>query len=113
MNKLGCLTETEQKAVERFSVLVKKKLGSELILIKLFGSKIRGDFNKDSDIDILIVVKKDRLTNKKKIFDVLENIDPYFELKISPVIFTEYEYTKNKEMQSTFTEAVEKEGVSL
>ena len=113
MKNFKRLTDRERQAIEEFSFLVKKKLGNELVLMKLFGSKARGDFDKDSDIDVLIVVKKDRLRNKEKIFDILEEIDPYFELKISPVIYTEYEYLKNKEMESTFTEIVEKEGIAL
>jgi len=107
------LTDKEKKAIKRFSSEAKEKLGKELLLIKLFGSKVRGDFDKDSDIDILIVVKKDYFINKEKIFDILFSIDPYYEVKISPVIYSEYEYKKNKELESPFVEIVKREGINL
>ncbi len=113
MNTPECLTDKEKKAIETFSSKVKEKLGKELILIKLFGSKVRGDFDKDSDIDILIVVKKDYLINKENIFDVLFDIDPYYEMKISPVIYSEYEYERNKELESPFVEIIQREGINL
>jgi len=37
---------------------LREELGEDIVLIRLFGSKIRGDFTKDSDIDIFILVKK-------------------------------------------------------
>jgi len=39
----------------------------------LFGSKVRGDFDKDSDIDILIVVKKD--LSKYRLEDSKEKLE--------------------------------------
>ncbi len=33
-------------------------MGNYILNIRLFGSKVRGDFEKDSDIDIFILVRK-------------------------------------------------------
>lgn len=112
MNKANFLTEREKKIVDRFSSDLKEALGENLIRIKLIGSKVRGDFDRDSDIDILIIVK-DYLLNKEKAIDILYGIDPYYENRISPIIYSEFEYTKNKELQSPFVETVEKEGTDL
>lgn len=112
MKKKDFLTKKEDKVVKKFSSKLKSALGKDLILINLIGSKARGDFEIDSDIDILIVVK-DYFHDKEKILDILYNIDPYYETKISPIIYSEFEYKKNKEFQSPFILAVEKEGVNL
>jgi hypothetical protein len=112
VNNINFLTEREKKAVDKFSSELKATLGEDLVLIKLIGSKVRGDFDKDSDIDILIIVK-DYLVDKEKVIDVLYSIDPYYEAKISPIIYSEFEYKKNKELESLFIEEVEKEGVNL
>jgi len=113
MGSLKWLTKEEEKAIEKFSSRLKKELGDRLVTIKLFGSKSRGDFDRDSDIDIFIVVRNDRFLIKKRILEILDEIDPYFELKISPVIYSEYEYKVNKEMRSTLAEIVQKEGIGL
>lgn len=112
MNKSDFLTEKEKMVVERFSSMLKSALGKNLILVKLIGSKARGDFGSKSDIDILIIVK-DYLSDKEKVIDILYNIDPYFDVKISPIIYSEFEYEKNKELESPFIIKVEKDGVNL
>lgn len=112
MIKSGFLTEKEKMMVERFSSMLKSALGKNLILAKLIGSKVKGDFGSESDIDILIIVK-DYLSDKEKVIDILYNIDPYFDVKISPVIYSEFEYEKNKELGSPFIIKAEKDGVNL
>lgn len=112
MNKANFLTEREKKIVDRFSSKLKETLGENLIQMRLIGSKIRGDFDRDSDIDILIIVK-DYLLNKEKVIDILYSLDPYYENRVSPIIYSEFEYKKNKELESPFIETVEKEGIAL
>lgn len=55
-DKYRYLTVEERKAVENLIRSIKKQLEDRIKLIKIFGSKIRGDFRADSDIDILIVL---------------------------------------------------------
>ncbi|MFQ5686879.1 MAG: nucleotidyltransferase domain-containing protein [Candidatus Scalindua sp.] len=112
MSKSDFLTEKEKMVVERFSSRLKSALGKNLILVKLIGSKARGDFSSESDIDILIIVK-DYLSDKEKVIDILYNIDPYYDVKISPIIYSEFEYEKNKELESPFIIKVEKDGINL
>lgn len=65
------LTATEKKVIENFARLVRAALGDNLIDVEIFGSKVRGDFKKDSDIDILIVVKERTLDVMDKIAEWL------------------------------------------
>lgn len=112
MSKSDFLTEKEKMVVERFSSRLKSVLGKNLILVKLIGSKARGDFGSESDIDILIIVR-DYLSDKEKVINILYTIDPYYDVKISPIIYSEFEYEKNKELESPFIIKVEKDGVNL
>jgi predicted nucleotidyltransferase len=52
------LNDKERKGINRFVELIKELLGENLVLMKLFGSKVRGDSNEESDIDILLVLKE-------------------------------------------------------
>lgn len=45
---------------------------NDIIEVKIFGSRARGDYNKSSDIDLAIKFSKDG--NKLKIIDKLEDI---------------------------------------
>lgn len=92
---------------------LRDKFGENICFIRLFGSKVRGDFTKDSDIDMLLVFQLKSIEVRNKIYDILFEVDPDYELKISPQIMSLYEYQKNEELQSPFIEKVKKEGIEL
>lgn len=110
--KYEYLTKKEAQVVSSFVKKLKEKLGNEIVFIKLFGSKVRGDFTKDSDIDIFILVKR-----KKGVRDKISDISAeYFyktDVPISTVVSSVFEYKKNKELKSFFLEKLETEGVTL
>jgi predicted nucleotidyltransferase len=109
---LGFLNSIEKKVIKAFVKELKEKLGNEIITIRIFGSKVRGDFEKDSDIDIFILVKRKR-DIRDKISDIAANYFFQFNVPLAPVVYSLLEYEKNKELGSFFFEQVEKEGVVL
>lgn len=76
IKKMDTLTSDEKDAVLEFSELLRQKLGSLVKEIILFGSKVRGDSKKDSDIDVLIVLNKLSWKIKKTVSELAaeENI---------------------------------------
>ncbi len=107
------LNKQERKAIKKFKKELKKELGEQIVEIKLFGSKARGDFNKNSDIDILVVLKNDSEKNKDKVFDVVQNILLEFEVLLSPVIFAKQEYNYLNKIPSIFMQNLKFEGVRI
>lgn len=51
------LEENERAAILAFAQSVRDFLGADLCHVWLFGSKARGDFQDDSDLDLLIVLR--------------------------------------------------------
>ncbi len=84
-----------------------------LVSVKLFGSKIRGDFSAHSDIDILLVVKEKNYSLREQIYDILLQIDLEYDPKISLKIFSVDEMEKNKQLDSPFFENIKREGIQL
>ncbi|MEW6607168.1 MAG: nucleotidyltransferase domain-containing protein [bacterium] len=107
------LNKREKKIIRAFVKELREKFGENILSIRLFGSKVRGDFAKDSDIDVLLVFQVKSVKVRDKVYDILFGIDPDYELKISPGIMSLYEYQKNEELHSPFIENVEKEGIKL
>lgn len=110
---IGYLTKKEEVKLMDFVKRVKKLLKDQLVLLEVFGSKIKGNFTQDSDIDILIVVKNKDIMLKSKIYDILFDIDPYYDYKISLIIYSLFEYEQNVRLKSPFIENLEKEGIRL
>ncbi len=107
------LTKIEKKVIIAFVRELREKFGEDILSIRLFGSKVRGDFNRDSDIDVLLVFQIKSEKVRDRVYDILFGLDPYYELKISLTIMSLYEYQKNEELHSPFIENVEKEGIKL
>jgi len=54
---LGYLTSREKAALSEFVARLREKYADQVVLVTLFGSKVRGDFDEESDLDVLVVVK--------------------------------------------------------
>lgn len=107
------LRPQERKAINVFSQRLKRALGKQLVSVQLFGSKARGESNRDSDIDIYIVVKEKTM----KLINIISEIDAgilnEYDILLSPVVYSVKEEKINLEMHSFFFEAVQKEGIAL
>ena len=107
------LRDSEKKAVALFASRAKTSLGANVLNIKIFGSKVRGDFQRESDIDILIVVRDRDARVREYISEIASDLNLEFDCLLSPVIYTETEYNRNRHFNSLFAENLEKESIAL
>ena len=107
------LTETERQGLERFKATLQSLLGENLVSLRLFGSRARGDASEDSDLDVLIVLQnKDRKLCRRIVEESLE-IDLAYDTNLAATILSAQEYRQNREYGTPFYRNVEKEGVAL
>jgi len=113
MNNRLALNQKEEQAVKAFVSAIRKKLKDQLLEIKIFGSKVRGDYSQDSDIDILIVLKERSKYIIDTLYEKLLDIELEYDSKISLTIFSEAEYQHNVNAHTPFMESLANEGVAL
>ncbi len=103
----------ECRGIEFFVQKVKRLAGKDLLQIRLFGSKIRGDFADFPDLDLLVVLRKKDI----KVYQAISKIAAHSNLKyncvLSPIIYSLKEYEKNRAFKTPFIQNIEREGVSL
>ena len=81
--------------VYQFSQELKKIIGKNLSKIIVYGSYARGDYNCNSDVDIMILVKMSNSDIKKienQVYDLAFEIEMNTGIDISPIIKNESEY---------------------
>lgn len=117
-NFLEKLPKNEQKAIEEFKDGLIKKLGGNLVLLRLYGSKSRGDWRTDSDIDLLAVVKNKNQTvvgNSGIISKLKYNIMARYNFRVllSTIVYSLNEYQKRSNPPTSFFYTVNNEGRDL
>lgn len=92
---------------------LKLLLGDSLIKMVLFGSRARGDYDEDSDIDIAIIVRSLSKELKNEIFNQVAEIELKYLKSISSIIFSETEFNRLKERERRVALDIESEGILL
>ncbi len=82
--------------------------------IILYGSEARGDAHPDSDIDVLILIDKDKVTfnDQKKIAYPLYDFEFDTGVAISPLIFSRKQW-ENRPFKTPFYLNIINEGIEL
>lgn len=104
-----------EKIINAFIKKVKEILGDRVKKIVLYGSYARGDFNKNSDVDIMILTdlnEKEIEEYRDKISDIAFEIQLEKEIYISPIIKNIDKYNERINI-IPFYMNVQKEGVEL
>ena len=107
------LSVSEKYIVEEFKRQVEQRFPGELIRVVLFGSKVRGDATRESDIDVLVVIHSEgwRLGDEIRFLGYALELEHGVVLSIQ--VMSERHYEELRLFGSQFFKAVEREGVSV
>jgi predicted nucleotidyltransferase len=105
------LLNKEKKALQQ----LKKELSQRynLYWLKIIGSKVRGDSDKESDIDVVIVLDNVNWDIEKQVYELCFHIGLEYDVLISPIIYSVQETNDTLIKATPFFMSVEKEGVVL
>lgn len=84
-----------RNVVYKFSLQLRKLLGSSLSKVILYGSYARGDNHDFSDVDLMILVKMSDSEIKRienDVYDIAFEIEIETDIDISPIIKNEAQY---------------------
>lgn len=107
------LSVSEKHIVEEFKRQVEQRFPGELIRVVVFGSKVRGDATRESDVDVLVVIHSEGW----RLGDEIRSLGYALELEhgvvLSIQVMSERHYEELRLFGSQFFKAVEREGVSV
>ena len=114
MGKLKYLTMNEKQALDELILNLREKFGNQLKEIKLFGSKMRGDYDKASDIDLFLVFANEvDWRFKDVIYEMIFDINLKYDVFISARIYSITKINENKIKTLPFIKNVVQHGVDL
>lgn len=102
-----------KEVVSQYSLEAKRQFGSSLKLVILFGSCARGDYDDESDIDILILldIAPEKLPEaRRKMRPIADKLDLQYDVVISAIFQNYFTYEEYKEA-SGFYKNIEREGL--
>lgn len=107
------LSVLEKNIVEEFKRQAEQRFPGELIRVVLFGSKVRGDATRESDVDVLVVIHSEGW----RLGDQIRSLGYALELEhgvvLSIQVMSQRHYEDLRLFGSQFFKAVEREGVSV
>ncbi len=94
-------------------MVLEKVLGDNLLELRLFGSKARGDARKDSDVDVLIIISSGDWRMSDVVYGIATDILLETGVCISPKVISRKEYDHLCDMGNPFLKNVVREGVTV
>lgn len=85
----------------------------KLLWMKLIGSKARGDFDEESDIDIVIALENVDWDIERDIYETCFYLGLKYDIVISPIIYSEKDINDTFTRITPFYRTVESEGILI
>lgn len=99
--------------MEELKQALKDLLGDRLIRVSLFGSRARGDYRGDSDMDVAMIVRALTPKGKKEILDLVAELELKYDTPLSVLVFSEEQFQNLKQRERRIALDIEREGIPL
>lgn len=107
------LTSEEREALAELKSALKKLLGERLERFVLYGSRARGDYDPESDVDVAIIVRGMTRELKKRIIDLVADIEVKHITPLSTLVLSEEDFKQLKKSERRIALDIEREGIPL
>lgn len=109
----GALNEIEEKALNEFRTILSKTFGDKVKMLILYGSKARGDYSRESDIDVFVLLDKSDFKVRDQIVDIAYDLFLKYEVLLSPRVINMDEYELLNRWQTTFIKNLQRDGIKI
>jgi uncharacterized protein len=107
------LTPKEKKAVREFIAAVRSAYGDKIHRAALFGSKVRGDYTKYSDVDVLLIVEDDSWAFHKAIIGIDSDIELKYDVLLDIRVISARRWESMKNMQAGLYQNISRDAVPI
>ncbi|MBI1821802.1 MAG: nucleotidyltransferase domain-containing protein [Nitrospirae bacterium] len=109
----SALSEKDRILLKDFKDILLKTFPNEIVEIRLFGSRVRGEATAESDMDVLIVTRHEDYHLSDRIIELACDLLLKHRVYISPKVVSQRHYHQLEEMDSDFLYHIKQEGLLL
>lgn len=107
------LTEKQKAAISGYLEILQKKYQDKILQVVLFGSVARGEFDEESDMDILIVLKNGGNELRDEISMASFDIILTNNVILSPIVMDKKTYGWHKRYKDPLYNSIKRDGIDL
>lgn len=107
------LAPKERKAVREFVRTVRLSYGDKIQRAALFGSKVRGDDTKYSDVDILLITTDDKWRFRQPMSVILSDIALKYDVALDVRVISAKRWESMKTMQAGLYQNISRDAVPI
>ena len=94
------MTTQERQVLRRFKEILTDVLKDRAVVVRLFGSKARGDDREDSDLDVLVIVSGDAWQIADEVYKVATDLLLETGICLSPKVLSRRQFGRLTKDQS-------------
>ena len=113
VDRLGHLTVTEKRALSDFCARLRDKHPEKILDVLLFGSKARGDFDAESDLDLLILVAEEESQLTRDVVGIGSEIDLWYGVVLSEMTMSKARFEWHRRHRAPFYRNLTRESISI
>jgi len=112
-DNLRYLSESERAALEEFIARLREHYADEVVHVILFGSKVRGGFDEESGLGLLVVVKSNDWRFHQQVGDLAVEPMIEYDMVLSILTMGEKHFEKIKCIRTSLYRNLQAEGIEL
>lgn len=113
MSAIGSQPPRVRLALAELKRRLAARWGGDLVTVRLFGSRARGQADAASDVDVAVVLEHAGFREKQQVIDTASDVGLEHDLLISPTVFDRATYERWRGQEHPLVMDIEQEGVPL
>jgi predicted nucleotidyltransferase len=102
-----------QDALKELALRLGARFDDALVLLRLFGSRARGQANAGSDVDVAVVLEHAGWRERCAVIDVAADVGLEYDLDVSPTVLDRSTYERWRDQERPLVLDIEREGIPL
>ena len=109
---IGSLSEKEEQVIKQFKQELIARFPEKIVTVLVYGSKARGDYHDESDIDVLVISKESDWKFTDRVREIGYALDEEIDYRLSIQVMSEEKIAYLRDNNFQFAQNIFRDSVS-